>query len=671
MGHFAGFDYDIFVSYDSIDDSPNTEFHQGWVTDFCDNLTRGFKNKYGDTLDIYFDRRHLAPHDDLQNRLEKVRRSAIFLAVLSPAYIQSPRIAEELKSIRSNGGDDTRILAVQIAPLNQRDLPPEFQTFQRHSFWVEETAHRLDPTRDVNEYNSCMRALIVDLQRRLINMRGQTILPANVSSNKQNNPHHSSLIQELIDKCNANGTMHFPSAEAHLPSINIAGSGLRIPLVFINAHLNDKSDAEAIKSQFGSRIPCVMPLSFYDEKASIERISENLNKNLVECDALITVWRNASEAWLHAQLRQLRKIMHRRAEPLQLNVVAMSPDREHAIEGNGDFNSVELISMDRVGQFVAAEFDRSLQFAYAAPRSLGSAASTPNQVGEGHDPENGTKIDIVDFSAFSPFSAHPNDEVLVQVFLHCPDEAALASALAEQADPETKPRGVATLTTEINRGQKIGISLDAPGLTIDQPIQHMIWRGDPRSCQFLVRLPSNVADQVFQLRVRVLLDHVPIGMLRFTLKCAAAHEPVGLESEIRGDWAKRYRRAFLSYASPDRAEVLKRSMMLKAVGIDFFLDLLTLDAGERWEARLYEEIDRCDIFLLFWSSNAARSDWVIREAEYALSRHEGSAEEAPDVIPIVIEGPPVIPPPDSLKKIHFNDPISYIIAGIEAEKRGQ
>jgi hypothetical protein len=37
--------------------------------------------------------------------------------------------------------------------------------------------------------------------------------------------------------------------------------------------------------------------------------------------------------------------------------------------------------------------------------------------------------------------------------------------------------------------------------------------------------------------------------------------------------------------------------------------------GERWERRLYKEIDRCHVFVLFWSLAASQSDWVVKEAE--------------------------------------------------------
>jgi hypothetical protein len=49
---------------------------------------------------------------------------------------------------------------------------------------------------------------------------------------------------------------------------------------------------------------------------------------------------------------------------------------------------------------------------------------------------------------------------------------------------------------------------------------------------------------------------------------------------------------------------------------------------------------------------------VIREAEYALERRGDG--DTPDVVPVILETPPVLPPP-SLASIHFNDRIHYLI----------
>jgi hypothetical protein len=277
---------------------------------------------------------------------------------------------------------------------------------------------------------------------------------------------------------------------------------------------------------------------------------------------------------------------------------------------------------------------------------------------------------VVDISAFSPETARPGDEVLVQVFLHQPRQAPTAAAFAHEADPQSRRHGVATLEMEIAAGQKVEIRLDAPGLEVGDAIQHVIWRGQPRSCQFPVTFPANASGRTYMVRVRVLANSIPVGKLMFQLRGVAPEQTADATVGMRGDRAQRYRQAFLSYASADRVEVLKGAQYLRAAGIGFFQDLFSLEPGERWASRIYEEIDRCDLFLLFWSTNALRSDWVIKEAEYALSRHKASGEELPEIMPIVLEGPPVPPPPQSLKDIHFNDPLRYVIFA-EEQSRGK
>ena len=76
-----------------------------------------------------------------------------------------------------------------------------------------------------------------------------------------------------------------------------------------------------------------------------------------------------------------------------------------------------------------------------------------------------------------------------------------------------------------------------------------------------------------------------------------AAEPQGVE-------ARRYRFAFVSYASQDRREVLRRVQMLPVAGIQYFQDLFDLEPGEVWSTRLEEAIQQADVFLLFWSSRA-------------------------------------------------------------------
>src|SRR5262249_3970091 len=112
------------------------------------------------------------------------------------------------------------------------------------------------------------------------------------------------------------------------------------------------------------------------------------------------------------------------------------------------------------------------------------------------------------------------------------------------------------------------------------------------------------------------------------------------------------------------------AQVIRALKMEFFQDVLKITPGERWERRLYSEIESCDVFLLFWSSHAKASKWVVREAEYALQVSKNVLGQPLEIIPILLEGPPPPDPPPSLQEIHFNDPIRYVIFAEERHIRG-
>jgi hypothetical protein len=86
-----------------------------------------------------------------------------------------------------------------------------------------------------------------------------------------------------------------------------------------------------------------------------------------------------------------------------------------------------------------------------------------------------------------------------------------------------------------------------------------------------------------------------------------------------------------------------------------------------WERRLHEAIDRCDLFLLFWTASAARSEWVERETRYALERQAASPREEPHIMPVFLE-PEAPSVPEYLKSRHFDSLTRLAMRGAEAER---
>ena len=290
----------------------------------------------------------------------------------------------------------------------------------------------------------------------------------------------------------------------------------------------------------------------------------------------------------------------------------------------------------------------------AVKAALGTAAAS----GAAPTPAGTERVDA---AVYGPHEIAPASVFLVQVFLYPVGAESAVAAQARQVDEAAALRGSRSLDLTLAPGTRVDIRLDVPGLAVEEPDAYLVWRQDIASVQFEVAVPGVVAQASLIARVRFAINGVPAGTLRFTLRVVPQVSDAAAPG-VHEVQAKRYRRAFVSYSSKDRAEVLKRVQAFKIAGMSVFQDVLDLDPGERWERALYREIDTCDVFLLFWSSSAAESTWVLKEIDYALQRKGGDEDHPPAIQPVPIEGPPIPKPPVGLGGLHFNDALLAHIA---------
>ena len=265
-------------------------------------------------------------------------------------------------------------------------------------------------------------------------------------------------------------------------------------------------------------------------------------------------------------------------------------------------------------------------------------------------------------TVFAPYEATPGDAFLVQAFAHLAEQAPLLTEIAKQADRDTAKRGSEKLG-EITRGEKLGFYLEMPGLEIDAASQSLDWLGEIASLEFGVSVSETFKPRSINCKLSVSRHGVPVGHVKFNFKVSAvvpqaAVTDAGLNAHR--DFTL-YKLAFISYASADRSEVMKRVQMLDLAKIKYFQDLLSLEAGEQWEPAIYRYIDECDVFFLFWSTAAKNSKWVEKEVQRALNRKADEFDAPPEIMGVPIEGPPPVPPPPYLDSIHFDSKFLYFI----------
>ena len=276
----------------------------------------------------------------------------------------------------------------------------------------------------------------------------------------------------------------------------------------------------------------------------------------------------------------------------------------------------------------------------------------------------------VDVSVFAKPEARLGETVVAQAIFHPPDKEALAADIADQFQPGAGLLGSAMLTVRLETNDRIKVTLEGGGAAVDEPVQSFVWPSQLTVVNFRLRMPEASLHSI-RPKLRVFVNGALAGYVIFRISISAtanAHEQVRV---VEG--ARRFRKPFFSYATEDRTHVLRMAQVYKLAGIEPFVDVLGLSPGERWEKGLYKSIDECDAFVLFWSRHARASQWVIREAEYALERKrmlQTSGRGGLEICPVILEGPPAIEPPRSLAELHFNDPLQHIIFAEEVAGRG-
>ena len=131
----AGYEYDIFISYRQKDNK-----HDGWVTEFVDNLKGELESTFKEEISVYFD---INPHDgllethDVDASLKEKLNCLVFIPVISRTYCDPKSYAWEsefkafveqashdqfgLKVRLPNGNISNRVLPVQIHDINYED----------------------------------------------------------------------------------------------------------------------------------------------------------------------------------------------------------------------------------------------------------------------------------------------------------------------------------------------------------------------------------------------------------------------------------------------------------------------------------------------------------------------------------------------------------------------
>ena len=191
MAFVHGFENDVFISYAHADNEVDA-LGDAWVQQFQQNLRIALKQRLGrgDEIAIYFDARRLQGNHPLDEILDSVRKSAIFLAVGSPSYVNRQWTRDELAAFVAVSDDPSRLFALERLPLDPGDRYPDpLHDYFRINFWQRDQSETDIPLTLTPRLNTTLYYL--RLQTIAEQIRGQLVAMANRSTKPPASPAHA------------------------------------------------------------------------------------------------------------------------------------------------------------------------------------------------------------------------------------------------------------------------------------------------------------------------------------------------------------------------------------------------------------------------------------------------------------------------------------------------
>jgi hypothetical protein len=119
---------------------------------------------------------------------------------------------------------------------------------------------------------------------------------------------------------------------------------------------------------------------------------------------------------------------------------------------------------------------------------------------------------------------------------------------------------------------------------------------------------------------------------------------------------------FVSYSSKDEKIVRPLAHLIDAAGVEIFFADETIPYGSSWRTEIYAKLRAAFRTLVFWSLNAAASQWVRREYRYAIRR------KIP-VVPVLLDSTDL--PPELARYQALTDLVPMMQKALEIEKKAR
>lgn len=320
------------------------------------------------------------------------------------------------------------------------------------------------------------------------------------------------------------------------------------------------------------------------------------------------------------------------------------------------------LALDSASKMALPEDDDAVGSGQPPPRHFkspgtGSGSQAPRSAREApysvREEAEAAAQDEVRFSACHPRAVTPQSwhKLLVYAHLHSASAQIKADAgqiLGEAAQEYRQAEADASMP--VAAGTEITLVPQAQNLEFQPPQARIFWSGSWQRADFELRASEEGAGQAIEGSVACYAGPLLIADIPLKVVVASTEGEPAEPSPPQVQSVKIYQAVFASYSHSDRAIVEAVEKAYKALGLDYFRDVMTLRSGQTWSEELLDLIDRADIFQLFWSQAASQSIYVEKEWRHALALLDS---KAPAFIRPIYWAEPMPAVPQPLSSIHF------------------
>ena len=226
----------------------------------------------------------------------------------------------------------------------------------------------------------------------------------------------------------------------------------------------------------------------------------------------------------------------------------------------------------------------------------------------------GGRANTVYSSVFAPAEIARGDDMMVQVYVYKDGERDQVILEAIKSDETASERKYIPLNFKLKVGDKVDVNLNIVGASIDRSVKSFVWQGKYTCCAFCAHVPIDFNRKKLFGEVFLTVNGATLGELMFTTAITNVPGKCGTASVV----SRFFDKVFISYAHDDADTVKHYAKAYELGDVECFFDNRTLNPGDVYDEKILDNIRTSNLFLLFWSKNAAASDYVRKEYQYAM-----------------------------------------------------